>query len=173
MKILNRVVIIVVLTVSYFMVADLESVRAQTSCPERDACRDIAYNNYINGVANANQAYLSCEQNAANSRNVCLDNAEQGKSYCEYEANMAFENVLARCSAIGDPYGQEYCIQEIESIRQQALSGCSATYDNSVQQCWWSYGGDVQGCEIIFYGLENAAMHTWDIERSACDQLCY
>lgn len=172
MKIFRKAVILLVLAVSYLMLEREQPAYAQTSCPARDACLDTAYNNYVNGIALANQYYISCETTASTSRNQCLDSAEAAKFSCEREADMAYETYLSRCQLIPDPHEAEHCMQEIELMRQQAYSMCSSTYDNSVQLCWWTYSSDVAGCETVFYAFANAAQSIWDTERLACDQLC-
>ena len=170
MRIFKKLAILSVLVVSFWLVEPITLVKSQTSCPARDQCLDNAYANYSQQVMYANIRHAECVQGATTSRNMCLDGADINRFMCEANADIDMLNNLARCSAIPDPIQAEYCVNELETIRQDALASCAAEFNSRVQECWYGFNDETSRvCDADFNEIINQALNFWELERNGCD----
>ena len=170
MKIIRRVGILVILSACFFIVEKDDVAYAQTSCPERDQCRDAALATYSEEIYAANLTYLQAVQDATMQRDSCLNPAEQENAFCRQQADDFFELQLGRCTSIPDPDDSQFCINEIEGMRQNDYANCDYTLQMEVDACWQNiYYPLTQQAQAAFFVDSDRAQEHLNSAYSGCD----
>jgi len=173
MKIIRRIGVLVILIGCFFILERDDIGYAQTSCPARDQCRDGAYADYTQQIDAANEIYMSQVQEATAERDSCLDPAEQRNLECKQQADYDFELNLARCQAIPDYDAARWCMDDLETIRQNAYGVCDYDLQNESEGCWQNiYYPLTQQAQADFFDRANTAQYFLDLAYSGCDVIC-
>lgn len=170
MKIIRRIGILIILSACFFILEGDDIAFAQTSCPAKDQCRDAALATYSEEIYAANLTYAERVQEATAERDSCLDPAEQRNLECKQQADWDFELNLARCQTIPDYDASRYCMDELETIRQNAYGVCDYDLQNESEGCWQDiYYPLTQQAETDFFVAADRAQNNLNLGYSGCD----